>query len=161
MAQRRLPRRSLPLSPFRVGSSITERLLGALQKAWYKNTPYVFGGRFESQGGLDCAGFVCLLEEAAFGVDVDPDHELIYTSAKRIREASEPIATGNERTGDLVFFKNTYPTVGASHIGIILDPVAKTMLDDHERDQTLGPGLTNYASAYWSQHFLGFGRIRQ
>lgn len=119
----------------------------------------MFGGRYQWQGGLDCAGFVCLVFDR-IGIDVDPAHALVYTNAQRILEASEPIAAGTEQAGDLVFFEGTYATPGASHIGIVKDPGKGLMLDDHTRNP-YGPGETVYTSAYWAAHLLGFGRVHR
>jgi len=117
----------------------------------------VFGGRYEHQGGLDCAGFVCLVFER-IGIDVDPAHELIYTNAQRILEASESVTAGQEQPGDLIFFERTYDAPGASHVGIVTE--RGTMLDDHLRSP-YGPGYTDYNQPYWKTHFLAVGRVRR
>jgi peptidoglycan DL-endopeptidase CwlO len=95
------------------------------------------------------------------GIDVDPDHELIYTNAQRILEACEPVAVGGEQPGDLIFFEGTYPTSGASHVGIVKDPERGIMLDDHDRDEKPGPGETVYHEQWWRRHFLAFGRVKR
>lgn len=145
------------LCPFRVSPAWTDALFAGLENEWYWRTPYVFGGRFQSQGGLDCAGFVCLVFDR-IGIDVDPAHELIYTNAQRILEAADPVELGLELPGDLIFFEKTYQTAGASHVGIVTK--RGTMLDDHTRNP-YGPGYTNYNEPYWKTHFLAVRRVRR
>ena len=116
----------------------------------------MFGGRFQWQGGLDCAGFVCLVFDR-IGVDVDPGHDLIYTNAERIRQYWTPVL--DPLPGDLVFFERTYPTTGASHLGIVVDFDKRIMLDDHRRSPTAGPGWTDYGAPWWQSRLLGFGRV--
>ena len=118
----------------------------------------MFGGRYPWQGGLDCAGWVCLVFDR-IGIDVDPAHALVYTSAQRIREASEPIDAEDVEPGDLVFFERTYDTPGASHLGIVTEP--GMMLDDHGRSTIYGPGFTDYRLPYWASRLLGFGRVHR
>lgn len=94
------------------------------------------------------------------GIDIDPAHDLVFTNAQRILEACEPVMAADAQPGDLVFFENTYQTTGASHVGIVKDPVLRLMLDDHKR-QLYGPGETGYGDPYWRAHWLAFGRVRR
>ena len=120
----------------------------------------MFGGRFAWQGGLDCAGFVCQLFTDRLGIDIDPGHDLIFTNAQRMLDACDPVYGPDAQPGDLVFFEGTYQTLGASHVGIVKDPAARIMLDDHS-GRVPGIGETHYGSVYWQQHFLSFGRVRR
>lgn len=120
-------------------------------------TPYLMGGRHESQGGLDCAGYV-ITGFGVIGIDLDPDHTIDYTNAERLLEHCDPVPKGNEQPGDLIFFQGTYLVTGASHVGVVLR--SGTMLDDHGRPSGEGPGETDYSTWYWQQHFLAIGRPR-
>lgn len=84
-----------------------------------------------------------------------------YINAERARQACAPLHNQSVEPGDLIFFKDTYPTAGASHVGIVLDPGKRLMADDHARPDGTGPGETNYAEPYWASHFLEFRRVRR
>jgi hypothetical protein len=84
-----------------------------------------------------------------------------FINAERARQATTPISEAEAQKGDLVFFQGTYETPGASHIGIVWDPAAHIMADDHERSDGTGPGLTNYDEPYWRQHLMSFGRVKR
>jgi cell wall-associated NlpC family hydrolase len=115
------------------------------------NTPYVFGGKFLARdGGLDCSGFVCEALEA-FGVRLG-DRQ--FLSAEAIRQLATPVSNDQARPGDLVFFQNTYPTPGASHIGFWIG--TGQMLDTH---QPGGVQITDIHTPYWQQHWLEMRRV--
>lgn len=131
----------------------------AWAEAQYGLTPYVFGGRHvPPQTGWDCAGFVMAAFEQ-IGVDIDPAHDVDFTNADRLRTACDLVA--EPAPGDLVFFQNTYPTAGASHVGIVKDVGAFVMVDDHDRSNGSGPGETKFGTPYWQTHLMGFGRVRR
>ena len=131
----------------------------------YGKTPYVFGGDRQSgvneSSGWDCIGFVMECLDAAtpplggFGLGINQG----YINAERARQASIPVRQDQVQPGDLIFFEKTYDTIGASHIGIVLDPVKAIMADDHQRPDGTGPGETYYSEPYWRQHFMEFRRV--
>ena len=57
--------------------------------------------------------------------------------------------------GDLVFFQGTYNTSGASHVGIVVDPVKKIMIHCGNPIQ-----YASYDTAYWRAHAYCYGRIQ-
>ena len=59
------------------------------------------------------------------------------------------------RPGDLIFFQGTYDTAGASHVGIVVDPVNKIMIHCGNPIQ-----YASYDTRYWRAHFYCYGRIR-
>lgn len=131
----------------------------------YGKTPYKFGAEGErtegpSEGPWDCAGFVMEAFDR-IGIDIDPEHIQANTNAERLRQACNPV--DEPLPGDLVFFEGTYPTAGASHVGIVKDPVNHIMIDDHDRRTTplSGPGETDYMNDYWKQYLAGYGRVRR
>ena len=122
-------------------------------------TPYVFGGRHvPPQLGWDCAGFV-MEAFAQIAVDIDPDHGIDFTNAQRLLDHCDIVPYDERQAGDLIFFERTYPTVGASHVGIVIS--LGVMIDDHQRNAESGPGETNYDTAYWKSRYLAVGRVRR
>lgn len=97
----------------------------------------------------------------AAGIDLDPNHTQPFTNAERARQAGILIAESEAQPGDLVYFHSTYDTPGASHVGIVADPVACVMYDDHDRGDGTGPGETSYLSGYWRDHLLDFRRVER
>ena len=56
--------------------------------------------------------------------------------------------------GDLVFFQGTYNTSGASHVGIVVDPVNKIMIHCGNPIQ-----YASYDTTYWRAHAYCYGRL--
>ena len=94
-------------------------------------------------------------------IDLDPDHTQANTNAQRILDHCEYVFLDTPEPGDLIFFSRTYDTPGASHVGIVQDPQARIMLDDHSRPDGTGPGMTDYSLPYWQSHWLAFGRVKR
>ncbi|MCQ2524807.1 MAG: C40 family peptidase, partial [Lachnospiraceae bacterium] len=59
------------------------------------------------------------------------------------------------KPGDLVFFQGTYETTGASHVGIVVDPVNKIMIHCGNPIQ-----YASYDTTYWRAHAYCYGRIQ-
>ena len=111
-----------------------DRLVSRAMK--YLGTPYRYGGT--SPGGFDCSGFVYYLYGAVFG-------QTIPRMPHDMAREGLPVARGDLRRGDLVFFgyRGTFTHVGiyagngqfvhATHRG---SPVMVTPLDgDYYRDR--------------------------
>ena len=112
----------------------------------YLGYPYVWGGSSPSTS-FDCSGFVCyVIDHCGNGWNVG------RTTAEGLRNYCKIIRPSDARSGDLIFFQNTYNTSGASHVGIYI-----------------GNGMMihcgnpiSYASvntSYWQEHFYCYGRI--
>ena len=71
-------------------------------------TPYVYGGK--KPGGFDCSGFTYYLYSMH-------DFELNRTASQQLRDGII-VAKEGMQIGDLVFFRETYETYPASHVGI-------------------------------------------
>ena len=112
----------------------------------YLGRPYVWGGDSPSTG-FDCSGFVSwVINNCGNGWNVGRQ------SAEGLRGCCAYVPPAQAKPGDLVFFQNTYPTSGASHVGIY---VGNNMMI-HCGDPIQ---YTNISSLYWQQHLLGFGRL--
>ena len=78
----------------------------------YVGTPYVWGGS-TPETGFDCSGYVCWVYNQN-GYDVG------RTTANGLWNKSQHISEAEAKPGDLVFFDETYDTLGKSHVGIYL-----------------------------------------
>ena len=110
----------------------------------YEGVPYVFGGTTPS--GFDCSGFTRYVY-AKVGIN------LPRTAQEQYR-ASARITADEARPGDLIFFTKTYKTsVRITHVGIYVGNGRMF----HEGGSKVGYASIN--TAYWSEHFAGFGRV--
>lgn len=82
----------------------------------YEGLPYVWGGRYPSQGGFDCAG-LCMY---VYNKICDTSFDLINTNAAMLYTSHcTPVSESDAQPGDLVFFKGTYEAIDyISHVGI-------------------------------------------
>ena len=112
----------------------------------YLGTPYVWGG-YSPTGGFDCSGFVSyVVNHCGNGWSYG------RLTAEGLRQVCDIIPKSEAKPGDLIFFKGTYNTSGASHVGIYV-----------------GDGMmihcghpVQYKSCetdYWKQHFFCIGRL--
>lgn len=131
-----IPASALTDEQFALMISVAERYLGY---------PYVWGGSSPATS-FDCSGFVCwVMNNSGWHVG--------RRTANGLMSIAFPIEPENAKPGDLIFFKNTYRTAGASHVGIYVgngmmihcgDPISYTSIN----------------TPYWQSHFLRFGRIQ-
>lgn len=113
----------------------------------YLGYPYVWGGSTPATS-FDCSGFVSWVYTHS-GV-----HNLPRTTAQGIFNQCTVVSASEAKPGDLVFFKDTYPTSNTvTHIGIYVgngrmlhcgDPIQYTSLN----------------KTYWQQHFYAYGRLK-
>ena len=112
----------------------------------YLGTPYVWGG-YSPTGGFDCSGFVSyVINHCGNGWSYG------RLTAEGLRQVCDIIPKSEAKPGDLIFFKGTYNTSGASHVGIYI-----------------GDGMmihcghpVQYASCeteYWKSHYFCHGRL--
>ena len=112
----------------------------------YLGYPYVWGGSYPSTS-FDCSGFVSwVINNCGNGWNVG------RLTANGLLGICTPVSSANAKAGDLIFFKGTYNTSGASHVGIYVggnymihcgDPIS----------------YADISSSYWQSHFYTFGRL--
>ena len=112
-------------------------------------TEYVWGGDSPATG-FDCSGFVSyVINNCGNGWDYG------RLSADGWKNATVRVDAADVKPGDLIFFENTYDTTGASHVGIVVDPVNKIMIHCGNPIQ-----YASYDTNYWRQHLYCYGRIQ-
>ena len=115
----------------------------------YLGYPYVWGGSSPSTS-FDCSGFVSyVINHCGNGWNYG------RLTADGWKNATARVSAGDVKPGDLIFFQGTYDTSGASHVGIVVDPVNKIMIHCGNPIQ-----YASYDSNYWRQHLYCYGRIR-
>ena len=133
------------------GEYLTDRqfanMLNAAKK--YLGYPYVWGGASPSTS-FDCSGFVSyVINHCGNGWNYG------RLTANGWKNATKRVRESDVKAGDLVFFQGTYETSGASHVGIVVDPVQKVMIHCGNPIQ-----YASYDTAYWRAHAYCYGRIR-
>ena len=115
----------------------------------YLGYPYVWGGSSPSTS-FDCSGFVSyVINHCGNGWSYG------RLTADGWKNATARVSASDVKPGDLIFFQGTYDTSGASHVGIVVDPVNKIMIHCGNPIQ-----YASYDSNYWRQHFYCYGRIQ-
>ena len=111
--------------------------------------PYVWGG-YSPTSGFDCSGFVSyVVGNCGNGWNYG------RLTADGWKNATARVDASDVKPGDLIFFQGTYETSGASHVGIVVDPVNKIMIHCGNPIQ-----YASYDTNYWRQHFYCYGRIQ-
>ena len=114
----------------------------------YLGYPYVWGGSKPSTS-FDCSGFVSwVINHCGNGWNYG------RLTANGWKNATARVHEGDVKPGDLIFFQGTYDTSGASHVGIVVDPVNKIMIHCGSPIQ-----YASYDTRYWRAHFYCYGRI--
>ena len=115
----------------------------------YLGMPYVWGGS-SPETSFDCSGFVSyVINNCGNGWNYG------RLTANGWKNATARVAASDVKPGDLVFFQGTYNTAGASHVGIVVDPVNKIMIHCGNPIQ-----YASYDTPYWRAHAYCYGRIQ-
>ena len=114
----------------------------------YLGYPYVWGGDNPTTS-FDCSGFVSyVINHCGNGWDYG------RLTANGWKNSTSRVSASDVAPGDLVFFQGTYSTSGASHVGIVVDPVNKIMIHCGNPIQ-----YASYDTAYWRAHAYCYGRL--
>lgn len=130
------------------GEALTnQKFANLIQEAEkYLGYPYVWGGSNPSTS-FDCSGFISwVLNHSGNGWNVGRQ------TANGLKSICNIIPTSEAKPGDLIFFKGTYSTTGASHVGIYVGN--GMMLHCGNPIQ-----YTSVETDYWKKHFYCFGRL--
>lgn len=112
----------------------------------YLGKSFVWGGSTPSTG-FDCSGFVSwVINYSGNGWDVGRQ------TANGLKNTCDIIPSSEAKPGDLIFFKGTYDTAGASHVGIY---VGDGMMLHCGNPISYASIETNY----WQEHFYCYGRL--
>ena len=132
------------------GEYLTDEQFGRMmnEAKKYLGRAYVWGGSSPSTG-FDCSGFVSwVINHSGNGWNLGRQ------TAEGLKNSTARVSEADVKPGDLIFFKGTYKTNGASHVGIVVDPVNKIMIHCGNPIQ-----YASYDSSYWRNHFYCYGRI--
>jgi len=121
-------------------AGIEARILEEYQR--WKGTRHQLGGT--GGGGIDCSGFVKAVYQDAFNI------KLPRTTKAQVRQG-KPVALGDLRPGDLVFFTPpNYPR----HVGIFLNQSQFV-----HASKTVGVTISKLDEHYWRRYFWTARRI--
>ena len=110
----------------------------------YLGRAYVWGGS-NPTSGFDCSGFVSwVVNHCGWNMG--------RLTANGLKNRCSVVSPEEARPGDLIFFKGTYATNGASHVGIYVGD--GMMLHCGNPIQ-----YTSINTRYWEKHFYCFGRL--
>ena len=129
----------LKLNPKYREASVAEALM-------HINTPYRYGGASPSTG-FDCSGLVYYVYGRILSAS---ERTRLPRSAAQWAAASRPVASGQMRRGDLVFF-NTSSRTRYSHMGIYVGGGQFV----HAPSTGKKVRKNSLSEKYYSQHFLG------
>ncbi len=125
-------------------ANITHNALYLFVDKWL-NTSYQYGG--QNDKGIDCSGFTQILFDAVYKKKIPRTSEAQYSAISAFTN------TRNLVEGDLVFF-TTIKGKKISHVGVYLQ--------NNRFISATNKGVLIYDMGikYWSEKFVGAGRIR-
>lgn len=134
------------------GSTLSDKQITLLSNATkYLGIPYIFGASESTHSGTayDCSGFTQSLFRT-IGTNMRRTANLQWIDSKKL-DFNDVVV------GDLVFFEKTYPTIGASHVGVYIGK--GNMIHASSGDGFIT--VENVFNPYFIDKILGFGRPRK
>ena len=128
------------------GAALSDQSFAAMiaEGEKYLGRAYVWGGS-NPTSGFDCSGFVSwVVNHCGWNMG--------RLTANGLKNRCSVVSPEEARPGDLIFFKGTYATNGASHVGIYVGD--GMMLHCGNPIQ-----YTSINTRYWEKHFYCFGRL--
>lgn len=128
------------------GEALSDQCFAAMiaEGEKYLGRTYVWGGS-NPTSGFDCSGFVSwVVNHCGWNMG--------RLTANGLKNRCSVVSPEEARPGDLIFFKGTYVTNGASHVGIYVGD--GMMLHCGNPIQ-----YTSINTRYWEKHFYCFGRL--
>lgn len=111
----------------------------------YVGVPYRKGGR--SSKGLDCSGFVSMVYDRHFGIELPHNSRELYLFTKL-----QKIAKTGMQAGDLLFFSNR-KTKRINHVGVYLSHGQFIHASTSQ-----GIMVSKLKDQYWGKRFVGSKR---
>lgn len=106
-------------------------------------TPYQYAGN--SQKGIDCSGFTCMLYETVYC-------KKIIRGSAAIFKTVQPVSKENLKEGDMVFFKIRRNTI--SHVGVYIGNNKFAHASVHS-----GVIISDMNEEYYKKRFYSGGRV--
>ena len=126
-----------------IPSTDGEKIVATAKK--YLGVPYVWGGA--SPSGFDCSGLVYYV----FKVN---GYSMYRTPEDQYRQGTY-VSRNNLQPGDVVFFYNTVPGTGISHVGIYIGDGQFI----HSPNSRSVVSIARLDNTYWNQHYYGARRM--
>ena len=112
----------------------------------YLGVPYKWGGT--TRQGMDCSAFARAIYRETYGVELPRTSKQMYQLGQKISPQR------NLKSGDLVFFKNTYSGPGVSHVGVYISDGRFA-----HASSSAGGVITGLESSYFKKRYAGARRI--
>lgn len=113
-------------------------------------TPYLYAG--STRKGVDCSGFVFRVYQDVLGPVITTG---LAKSSKGLHAQAIPVANEDVLPGDLLFFDTTGK--GVSHVGLWAG--AGRFIHAASDGPRTGVIESEITERYWSEHYLGAGRL--